>query len=168
MGPVSPLNTNPVSPSWTTKPVVGTVCSTGTGVTHSSPTRDSASSGRVRNPSTDWAAEGIVVKFGQSASLKAWVRSASDHRGDAAGGDPAVGRDHGQGIGEEGEPGGVVQVGVADDRELDLDLFGHREGPADRARVDQHPVVDEEGGRPLPHAFAAEGPQHPNLHRSPS
>ena len=77
VGPVSPLKTNPVSPSWITKPVVGTVCSTSTGVTHSSPTRDSASSGGSRKPSTDWAADGMFVKFGQSVSLKAWVRSDS-------------------------------------------------------------------------------------------
>jgi hypothetical protein len=35
VGPVSPLKTKPVSPSWITNPVVATVCSTGTGVTQS-------------------------------------------------------------------------------------------------------------------------------------
>src|SRR2546426_5916654 len=48
VGPVSPEYTNPRVPSWITKPTVGTVCVTATGVTHRSPTRCSASSTSVR------------------------------------------------------------------------------------------------------------------------
>ena len=165
---MSPLNTKPVSPSWITKPVVGTVCSTSTGVTHSSPTRDSASSGRVRKPSTDWAAEGMFVKFGQSASLKAWVRSASMTGAMLQAVTRRSAATIAEGVGEEGEAGGVIQVGVADQGELDLDLLGHRERAAHGAGVHQDPVVDEERRGPLPQAFAPERPEDLNLHRSPS
>ena len=80
---------------------------------------------------------------------------------DAAGGHPAVGSDHGEGVGEEGEPSRVVEVGVADQGVLDLDLLRHRERATDGARVDQNPVVDQERRRPLPRPFTADTPREP-------
>ena len=56
-------------------PTVGTVWSTGTGVTQRSPTRCSASSASVRNLSTGALGEGIAEKSGQSTLLNACVLS---------------------------------------------------------------------------------------------
>ena len=67
-----------------------------------------------------------------------------EHRPDAAGRDPTLRRQHGQSVREEAEPGDVVEVGMADEGVLDLDLFGGGKGSADRSRVHQDPVVDEE------------------------
>ena len=101
----------------------------------------------------------MFVKSGQSVSLKAWVRSDVHHGRDAAGGDRAVGRDHGERVREEREADGVVEVRVADQRVLDLDLLGHRERAPDGSGVDQDAVVDEEGRRPLALTFTAIGPK---------
>src|SRR5712691_4614372 len=49
---------------------------------------------------------------------------AVEHGPDAACGHPTLGRDHGQGVGKEGEAGDVIEMGMADQRVLDLDLLG--------------------------------------------
>src|SRR5205809_627719 len=71
--------------------------------------------------------------------------------------------DHGEGVGEEGKPGHVVQVGVADQRVPDLHLLGHREGPADRAGIDEDGVVHEKCRRPLALPLAAVGSENLEL-----
>src|SRR5713101_6162032 len=67
-------------------------------------------------------------------------------------------------LAEVHEPRDVIQVSVRDDGVFDGELLGHGEGAADAAAVDQDLVVDEEGRRPLPETFAAEGAEHANLH----
>src|SRR6266446_1123148 len=77
VGPVSPEYTNPRVPSWITKPTVGTVCVTATGVTHRSPTRCSASSTSVRYLTTGVVASGIRAKSGHTTLLNTDVFRAS-------------------------------------------------------------------------------------------
>jgi len=57
----------------------------------------------------------------------------------------------------------MVQVGVTDERVLDLHLLGDRQCAPDRPRIDQDTIVHEKCGRPLPLSFAAKGPKHPDL-----
>jgi len=57
----------------------------------------------------------------------------------------------------------VVQVGVADQRVPDLHLLGHREGPADRAGIDEDVVVQEKCRRPLALPLAAVGSENLEL-----
>ena len=57
----------------------------------------------------------------------------------------------------------MVEVGVTDDRVLDLDLLGNGERPPYRAGVDEDAVVNEEGRRPLTLPLAAECPEDLDL-----
>ncbi len=77
---------------------------------------------------------------------------AVEHWAQTAGRYPTLGGEHGQRVGEEAEPGDVIEMGVADEGVLDVDLLRGRQGSADGARVYQNPVVDEErrGSLPLP------------------
>ena len=49
---------------------------------------------------------------------------AVEHRTKAAGCHPPLRGQHGQRVGEEAQPGDVVEVGVADQGVLDVDLLG--------------------------------------------
>ena len=82
----------------------------------------------------------------------------------AARGDRALRSDHGQGVGEEGEAHGVVEVGVAQHGVGDGGLLGDGESASDGARVHQDVVVDEEGRRSLALPVTAVGPEHLEPH----
>ena len=70
----------------------------------------------------------------------------------------------GDGLGEECQPGDVVQVAMRDERVVDLELFPDRERGGHRAAVDQDPVVDEKGRGAVRQPFPAERPENPDLH----
>src|SRR5712691_6603727 len=93
------------------------------------------------------------------------LESLEDRR-DATGRNAPLGSDHGQSVGEEGESHRVVEVGVAHEGVLDLDLLGDRERPAHRAGVHQHAVVHEEGSGPLARPLAAVSPENFYLHET--
>ena len=110
--------------------------------------------GGVGNPSEVWPHH--VVEHRLLQGVHDGLRAGHRHRAPGA---AACER-----LRQEGEPGHVIEVRVADERMLDLELLRNGESAADAAGVDQDTVVDEKGRRTLAQPFASEGAEHSKLH----